>query len=168
MYQGREQWTHDRYPTLGTAWVETYTGLGLNRCQLFWGWPLSDHHVFRWETELHAWSSPLMIRSYLFNKKEQLVVGTKYKGSTFCYRYLISCSFQSITLRLAYYYLCFTGLLSAGLVVTSRQVLRAPVSSCSYCSLFLFDQPFVYMFVYVCRYTISQKLLKKKGLRGLI
>lgn len=120
------------------------------------------------DRELHGWSSPLMIRSYLFNKKEQLVVGTKYKGSTFCYRYLISCSFQSITLRLAYYYLCFTGLLSADVSGYFKAGSEGSVSSCSYCSLFLFDQPFVYMFVYVCRYTISQKLLKTKGLRDLI
>lgn len=112
MYERRKQWTHHRYAILGTVWVETYTGLELNRCEIFWGWPLSDHHVFRWETEsCMGWNSSLMMRSYLFNKKEQLVIGIKYKGSTFCYRHLTSCFFQSIALRLAYYYLCFIGLL---------------------------------------------------------
>ena len=147
MYEGREQWTHDRYPILGTAWVETYIGLGLNKCQIFWGWPLSDHHVFRWETELHGWSSTLMTRSYLFNKKEHLVIGTKYKGSTFCYRYLISCFFQSITLRLAYYYLCFTGLLSAGV---SGYFKAGSEGSCLFLFLLLFIPLWSAFCVYVC------------------
>lgn len=143
MYEGRKQWTHNRYPTLGTAWVETYIGLELNRCQIFWGWPLSDHHVFQWETELCGWSSSLMIRSYLFNKKEPLVIGIKYKGSTFCYRYLISCSFQSMALRLAYYYLCFIGLL----LVNVSGYLKA-VSE-GYC-LFLFQLFFIPLWSAIC------------------
>ena len=123
------------------------------------------------DRELHGWSSSLMIRSYLFNKKEQLVTGIKYKGSTFCYRYLTSCSFQSIALRLAYYYLCFIGLL----IVNVSGYFKA-VSEDFY--LFLFQLLFIPLWsaicvcvcvcVYIYNFTEIVKKKKKKGLRDLI